>query len=122
MSVIKVSQRNKDDEKTPTRVYSKKQENTIADKFSGNRQKNSGATPFEKGDVKLDDILIECKTKTTKSDSISIKREWLEKIDKESLFMGKQYGVLAFNFGPGEENHYIIDECLFKKLTEMIAE
>ena len=30
--------------------------------------------------------------------------------------MGKPYNALAFNFGPGEKNYYIIDEYLFESL------
>lgn len=55
------------------------------------------------------------------SDSISIKKEWLEKNVQEAMFMGKKYNALAFNFGPDEENHYIIDEYLFKELMEYLA-
>lgn len=32
--------------------------------------------------------------------------------------MGKPYSAIVFNFGPGEENHYIIDEYLFLELLE----
>lgn len=103
--------------KQPTRYYSKKQENGIAKTFEGSRTLNSGATPFQKGDVQLDKILVECKTKVSKSNSMSIKKEWLEKNEKEALFMGKPYSVLAFNFGPDQKNYYIIDEYLFKQLV-----
>ena len=77
---------------------------------------------FQKGDVSLDDWLLECKTKTTPSDSISIKKEWLEKNVKESLFMGKKYSALVFNFGPGEPNYYVVDEYLFKQLVNQEAQ
>ena len=61
---------------------------------------------------------IECKTKTTLSDSISIKKDWLEKIKKESLFDGKRYYSLAFNFGPNQDNYYIIDSEFNLELAE----
>ena len=104
----------------PTRYYSKKQESYIADRFNGSRQKNSGATMFEKGDVSLENVIVEAKTKTTSSQSISIKKEWIEKNEQEALFMGKKYGVIAFNFGPNESNHYIINEELFDILLQHI--
>lgn len=104
----------------PTRYYSTKQEKNIAEQFNGNRTKNSGATMFSKGDISLDNILVEAKTKTTHSESISIKKEWIEKNEQEALFMGKPYSVIAFNFGPDEENHYIISEEMFNKLVECI--
>lgn len=34
--------------------------------------------------------------------------------------MGKKYHALAFNFGPNEDNNYIIDEYLFKELIEYL--
>jgi hypothetical protein len=36
------------------------------------------------------------------------------------VFMGKPYSAVVFNFGPGEENHYIIDEYLFQELLEYL--
>lgn len=120
MALINTIKREKNGQKDPTRAYSKKQENYVAKKFGGDRVKNSGATPFQKGDVNLEDMLIECKTKTSPSESISIKKEWLEKNAKESLFMGKKYSALAFNFGPNEKNYYIIDEYLFEFLLDTL--
>lgn len=58
-------------------------------------------------------MLLECKTKTSPSESISIKKEWLVKNESERIFMGKKYSAIAFNFGPDENNYYIIDEFLF---------
>lgn len=108
----------RNDKTFPTRYYSKKQENQVASKFGGERTLNSGATPFQKGDVSLENFMIECKTKTSASDSISIKKAWLEKNKSEALFMGKKYSALAFNFGPDEANYYIIDEYLFQTLLD----
>ena len=120
MALLNVAKREKDGVKEPTRSFSKKQENYVAKKFGGDRVKNSGATAFAKGDVSLNEFLIECKTKTTPSESISIKKDWLEKNVKESLFMGKKYSALAFNFGPNEPNYYIIDEYLFEELLNKL--
>ena len=88
--------------------------------IGGARVKNSGATTWQKGDVHLDKWLLEAKTKTTASKSMSIQKEWLEKNVKEALFMGKPYTALAFNFGPDEKNYYIIDEELFEFLVEAL--
>ena len=120
MALIDTVKREKNGQKDPTRAYSKKQENYVAKKFGGDRVKNSGATPFQKGDVNLENMLIECKTKTSPSESISIKKEWLEKNNSEALFMGKKYSALAFNFGPNEKNYYIIDEYLFELLLDKL--
>jgi hypothetical protein len=87
----------------PTRYYSKRQENLIAKELGGKRTPNSGATMFSKGDVVLDDWLIEAKTKTSPSESMTIKREWLEKNAEEAFAMGKGHSALIFDFG---DTHY----------------
>ena len=120
MSLLNTVHREKDGKKEPTRYYSKKQEDAIAKKLGGARVKNSGATAWAKGDVNLDKWLLEAKTKMTPSASISIQKEWLEKNNKEALFMGKPYSALAFNFGPDEPNYYIIDEALFETLVAVL--
>lgn len=104
----------------PTRYYSSKQETAVAKAVNGKKTLNSGATPFSKGDVLADKVLLECKTKTSDSESMAIKKEWLEKNEKEALFMGKPYNALAFNFGPGQKNYYVIDEYMFQLLLEVI--
>lgn len=109
-------------DKRPTRFFSKAQEEAVAKEVGGIRQLNSGATPFAKGDVKSMQFLIECKTKTKPSDSISIKKEWIEKLVQESLFEGKENWALAFNFGPNEQDYYVIDGHLFGLLTEKLME
>ena len=106
------------DNSKPTRYFSSKQEKRVAKDLNGNLSINSGATPFSKGDLSLDEFSIECKTKTKHSDTISIKKEWLEKINEESLFMGKPYWALCFNFGPDEDNYFILDEITFKELVD----
>ena len=111
----------RDDKPHPTRHYSKAQEKAVASKFNGERTLNSGATPFSKGDVTTDKVLLECKTKTKASESMTIHKEWLEKNEKEALFMGKPYSALAFNFGPSEKNYYIIDEYMFEILMKEIT-
>lgn len=105
-----------------TRFYSKKQETAIADATGGQRTPNSGATAWSKGDVLTEQFLLEAKTKTTHSDSIKINKEWFEKNKQEMAFMGKPYSAIVFNFGPGEENHYIIDEYLFLELLEYLKD
>ena len=105
----------------PTRYFSTNQEKEVARVVGGSRQLNSGATPFQKGDVSGKDFLIECKTRTKKSDSIAIKKEWLEKLSQEALFMGKPQQALAFNFGPGTKNYYIIEENTFKLLVDLLS-
>jgi len=119
MSVIEVKERKKEGVNKPTRYYSHKQEKRVAEVFDGKTTKNSGATLFQKSDVMLKDFAIECKTKTTDSESMSIKKDWLEKNERESLFMGKKYSALMFNFGPSSvKNYVILDEDTFKDLID----
>jgi len=108
--------RNKEGSNKPTRYYSKKQEKQVAKELGGRTTKNSGATPFSKGDVFTDDYLVECKTKTSPSSQITIKKEWLEKLNAESLFMGKNGSVLVFDFGENTKKYCIIDLDTFKDL------
>lgn len=105
----------------PTRFYSKRQEDKVAKTLGGRRTANSGATKWSKGDVTLKDWLIECKTCTELKKSFSIKKEWLDKNREEAFAMNKSYSALAFDFGDGEQ-HYIIDERLFKELVEHLKE
>ena len=117
--IIGTAKRTKEGETPkPTRYYSKIQENAVAKAIGGQRTPNSGATPWSKSDVLSDKFAIECKTKTTSSESISIKKEWFFKQKQEAAFMGKPYSAVVVNFGPGEENHYIIDEYLFLELMK----
>ena len=106
----------------PTRHYSTVQEKAVAKSLGGRRQPNSGATMFAKGDVKTDSILVECKTKTTASESFSIKKSWIEKNMTEALFIGKPYSAIAFSFGPNEKNYYVIDEELMQILIEKLEQ
>ena len=117
---VGVRTRERDGKKEPTRKFSKAQETAIANATGGSRQPNSGATAWAKGDVKTDQFLLEAKTKTTSSDTITIRKDWIQKNREEAAFMGKPYQAIVFNFGPGEENHYIIDEDLFLTLLEYL--
>ena len=111
------------DTNKPTRYYSKKQEDSVAALVGGKVTPNSGATPWTKGDVQTsgsNSFLIECKTKTSPSQSITIKKEWFEKNRDEMIFNNKEHQAIVFSFGPGEENHYIIDGYLFLELLEYL--
>lgn len=106
--------------KKSTRYYSFRQEQTLADLLNAKRQANSGATPFNRGDVKGSRFLIECKTCIEDKKSFAIKKEWLEKNKEEAFAMGREYAALAFNFGPGQINYFIVDEKTFKELIGRI--
>ena len=104
----------------PTRFYSDRQEKTVAKKIQGKQTSNSGATPFQKGDVVTDNWLVECKTSTTEKSSFSIKRDWLDKNKEEAFAMGKDYNALCFDFGDNGERYYVIDEKTFKEVLQWI--
>ena len=107
-----------DDEIKPTRKYSSAQEKAVAESVKGKTTKNSGATMFQKGDILTDNWLLECKTCTKHQKQFTIKKDWIEKNKQESLFMNKDYSAVVFNFGPDENNYYVIDELTFKELLE----
>ena len=104
-----------------TREFSSKQERRIAKNFDGKVVANSGATRFNKGDVRVGDVLIECKTATKEKDSFSIKKEWLKKNKEEAFEMGLSYSAIAIDFG-SDEDYFIIDKELFRMLLEKISE
>ena len=109
----------------PTRKFSSRQEKTVAKVTGGKQTKNSGATMWQKGDVIVDkdntSFLLECKTKTSDSKSITIHKEWLDKLKNESLFSNKKYEALIFDFGPNSDKKYaIIDFDLFNRLIELL--
>jgi hypothetical protein len=121
MALVKRVTREREGEKAkPTRYYSKKQEDAVAKNLGGKRNLNSGATMFQKGDVVTDQFLLECKTKIKDSDSIVIKKDWIQKNKEEAAFMGKHHQAVVFNFGPNQSNYYIIEEYLFQTLLEYL--
>lgn len=105
--------------KKPTRWYSNRQETKVAKAIGGKKVVNSGATSFNKGDVTLDNWLIECKTSTKNRESFTLKKEWFDKNKEESFAMHKDYSALVFDFGDGEQ-HYVINENLFKQLVNYL--
>lgn len=107
----------------PTRYYSNQQEKEVAKAVGGKQTSNSGAGAFQKGDCLTggkNGFLIECKTKTFLADSITIKKEWFDKNKQECLLTGTPHNAVVINFGPGTENHYIIDEYLFQALQQYL--
>lgn len=105
----------------PTRFYSNRQEKAVAKAVNGKQTANSGATPFSKGDVRNDLFLLECKTHTEFRNNFTIKHDWIDKNREEAFQMGKRYSALVIDFGDGEQ-HYLINEYLFKELLERLRE
>ena len=118
--MIQRNKKNSDTENKPTRFYSKIQEKNVAKAIDGKRTPNSGATPLVKGDVIADEFLLECKTKTTDSESMTIKKSWIEKNEKEALFMGKPHSAIVFNFGINSKNYYVLNEDDFLEYIQFL--
>lgn len=106
--------------KNSTRYFSSKQEKRVAKAVKGKTVANSGAPKFVAGDVRTENWLFECKTKTTPSESMSIKREWLDKNAEEAFAMGKDYSAVVIDFGWGD-NYYIVDEKTFLRMMNALA-
>ena len=109
-------------EPKPTRYFSKNQENAVASAIGGKTVANSGATPFNKGDVNDDNWLLECKTTVKDQESFSVKKAWFIKNLEESIFMKKKHSAVVFSFGPNSKNYYILDEQTFLEMKELLDE
>jgi hypothetical protein len=107
-----------------TRHYSDIQEKEVCRALGAIQQPNSGAGHWRKGDCILKDasLLLECKTSTSEKKSFSIKREFLEKNKQEALSSRLMNGCLCFDFGPGTDRYYVIDEKMMKFLVEKLKE
>ena len=114
----------KNNNEESTRYYSDIQEKSVCKALNGIQNPNSGAAHFRKGDVVQRDasLLIECKTVMSHKDSISIKKNWIDKNKEEAASSKLFYNCIAFNFGPKEDNYYVIDERLMKFLVEKLIE
>ena len=97
------------------RQYSKKQETRAAKALSGKRTANSGASTFDKGDVKATELLVECKTLSKPQTSHTLKKEWLTKAYDEAIARGVHFSALCIDFGDGS-NYYVVSERDFIEL------
>lgn len=101
--------------KSSTRAKSSQQEKRIAKAMGGKQVVGSGSTPFLKGDVVVDKLFIEAKTKMEPSKSISVKKEWLEKAKAQALATRKEDYTVAISFGDPKE-YYIVEDTLMEDL------
>lgn len=110
--------------KESTRFYSDKHEKSICKALGATQQSNSGAGRFRKGDVIHNEasLLIEAKTTMSDKDSFSIKKEWIIKNKEEAFTLRKSNSCICFNFGPEQENYYVINEKMMKFLTNKLVE
>ena len=101
--------------KDSTRAKSSKQEKRIAKAMGGKQVVGSGSTPFLKGDVIVDKLFIEAKTRAEPAKQITVKREWLDKAKEQSHSMRKEDYAVAISFGDPKE-YYIIEDTLMEDL------
>lgn len=106
--------------KESTRYYSDKHEKSVCTALNARQQSNSGAGNFKKGDVVTNTFLIECKTCMQEKQSISIKKEWLDKNREEAFAIRKDNSAICFNFKPNGENYYVINESLMQYLVSTL--
>lgn len=114
----------KNNNKNSTRYYSDFQQERVCGIIDGKRTANSGASKFSVGDVINDCVSLVCECKTCMNDkqSFSIKKDWLEKIKSQAFAKRYENTCLAFNFGPGQKNYFVIDENLMRFLVEKLKE
>lgn len=101
--------------KNSTRKKSSQQEKRIAKAMGGKQVIGSGSTPFLKGDVIVDKLFIEAKTKMEPSKSITVKKDWLDKAKAQALSTRKADYAIAISFGEPKE-YYIIEDSLMEEL------
>lgn len=99
----------------------RKSEKHTAKRLNGNLKPASGAMPSAKGDMELAAFLVEAKS--TVKDSISLKKEWLDKISSEALSINKYPAVsITFTTEDGKPRHrgawMLISEDTFLQLTD----
>jgi hypothetical protein len=101
--------------KNSTRAKSSQQEKRIAKAMGGKQVIGSGSTPFLKGDVIVDQLFIEAKTKMVPSQQITVKKEWIDKAKEQALSTRKRDYAIAISFGDPKE-YYIIEDTLMEEL------
>ncbi len=110
--------------KESTRAVADRQEKSVCKDINGYQQPSSGSGKFRKGDVfnKEASILVECKTCMIDKDSFSIKKDWIIKNKEEKFSQRLSNSCIAFSFGPGQENFYVINSKLMRFLIEKLEE
>ena len=107
-----------------TRAYSDAHEKSICKALGGKQTSNSGAGHFNKGDVIVESasLLVEAKCCMSPKNSVSIKREWIDKNKQEGFMTRRDNQVVCINFEPDGDNYYVINERLMRFLVEKLSE
>ena len=88
-------------------LKSNKQEKRITRSFQQIKEEAkktmaSGALWIQKSDVITKQFRVEAKTKMKPSDSMTLKKEWFDKIGREAFESGK-IGLVVFSFGDNDD-------------------
>lgn len=107
-----------------TRYFSDQHEKSICRALGAKQQSNSGAGAFLKGDVVHEgaSMLIEAKCSMSPKQSVSIKKEWVQKNREEGFSIRKENQAVCINFEPEGSNYYLINEKLMKFLVEKLQD
>lgn len=111
--------------KSQGQIKSAKQEKRITRslqeiKMEAKRQLASGAKWFAKSDVISTLFQIEAKTRAKASSSISVKKEWHDKIHMEAVENNK-IPVLVYSFGDNTD-YYALEDRDFMAIVEELQE
>lgn len=98
-----------------------KSEKQVARRLAGRQTPASGAMEGAKGDIVLPEFLMEAKSTT--ADSLGVKFEWLAKITREALAVGKKPALsMSFVTGSGAAvdggTWVAVPENVFKAMME----
>ena len=98
------------------------QEKNVSEYLGMKLTPRSGGTIYKKGDVTDATFLLDCKTVMSPKESYSIKKEVLEKADKERFEDRKQYYGIVFDFGNpkniGKDTFVVVPLETFKALYD----
>ena len=97
-----------------SRRQADKQEKRVAKKLGARQTIASGQTPIDKGDVRSENVRVECKY--TDKKSYSLKAEDLQKIANASR--GNQIPLFYVEFRQHGEGYYVVPEGWFIELLE----
>lgn len=108
--------------KGTTRYYSDIQEKAVAKKLGMRQQVNSGATLFKKGDIYDDYSLLDAKTVMSDQQSVSLKKEWFDKIKEEAFAMGKYLTGIVFRFEVSGKDYIAVPIDQYRDMYECYKE
>jgi len=94
------------------RKMAQTQEISVAKSLNGRITSASGATPWDKADVKTEEFLFECKTTAKGFYSLTVK-VW-EKISKEAVRAGLKIPVMVIDLNSGGERIAVFEYDLYR--------